>query len=99
MTWPLVSRYKVELKQQEIDHLKANIARLEDQVSELKAANGKAFELAQAEKDMRIAAEARAEDVPEETMTRSHRMFGSEIRLRASEARRDKAIKDGKLKG
>lgn len=99
MTWPLVSRYKVELKQQEIDHLKADIARLEVQVSELKAANGKAFELAQAEKDMRIAAEARAEDAPEQTVTRTHRMFGSEIRLRANESRRDKAIKDGTIKG
>lgn len=99
MTWPFVSRYKVELKQQEIDHLKADITRLEAQVSELKEANGKAFELAQAEKDMRIAAEARAEEAPEESMTRNHRMFGSEIRQRATAARYEKAIQDGKFKG
>lgn len=90
MRFPFVSRLRLEFAELENQRLTA-------QVAELTAANAKAFELVQAEKELRIKAEARAEEEPEETTTRAHRMFGSEIRQRANDSRR--AIANGKLKG
>lgn len=94
MRFPFVSRYRLELKDKDIEHLQAEVARLEVQVKDLTAANTKAFELAELEKEQRMRAEARLEEEPEPGVTRSHRMMGADIRQRAdSWARQRKAEK------
>jgi chromosome segregation ATPase len=83
-----MAELQAEQKQRDIHRLEAEIAKLEKQVDELKQANAKAFELVDAEKELRMKAEALAEAEPVSISTKPSRIMGTDIRTRASEAKR-----------
>lgn len=90
MKLPFVSRLRLEMAQQEAEHLKGRIA-------DLTTANATLAKMYDEEKEARRQAEAKAVPEPEDSASR-HRLFGTDVTRMATEAMRKKGIRDGKLK-
>lgn len=91
MKLPWISRYRLEAAEK-------HIALLEDQVSELKKVNAQLRELAQEEKEARREAEKKHDEKPEDSTTRKPRVFGADVRNRATAAATERFLKEGKRK-
>jgi hypothetical protein len=88
MRFPFVSRLRLEMAERET-------VLLQQQIEDLKAANGKLMELAELTAEIRVEREQKAEDdTPHATKPR--RLFGKDVVTRANAAAAEKAAKSGK---
>lgn len=90
MRWPWVSRSIVVALQEQITSLK-------EQATSLKEINAQLLQLVQDEKEARREAVKKAEEGPEDSTSRKPRVFGEDVRKRATRWAEERA-KEGKQK-
>lgn len=95
MRFPFVLRLRLEMAEREKALLEQQIAKAEEQIADLKAANDKLMELAEMTAEIRLDREQKAEDEAPHA-TRPRRMFGRDVVMRANTAAADKAAKSGR---
>lgn len=97
MRFPFVLRLRLEMAEREKALLEQQIAKAEEQIADLKAANDKLMELAEMTAEIRLDREQKAEEEAGSS-TRPRRMFGTDLMRRATEAASRKARNEGRVK-